>query len=422
MDITVFYAWQDDRPGKYSRRLIHDAAEQACRRISQDPAEDWQVRLDQDTAGRPGMCDIPNEILQKIRACDILLADLTFVGSSDAETKHSKRISNPNVLMELGYAVGCKATGESDGFDRVIGVMNVAYGGPEDQMFDIKRRHPIRFNVPEAATKDTVKQQAEVLSKDIEHALRTILKETVVRVRAESGERRFRAIRDQFEASVRDGSFHGLYKESAAITVILVPDGPASIDHSRLQQLNIRPPGVVVGSREPRGKSVLFVYERGATDGSEQKQVRCSITEATVEGVIRGADTFLLDSQWYPHRPKLGQIIPSKSFEQTVVKTVVAYSAALKDLGVPLPWRLGVSLLGIRGYRLFADEECVAREISDRDDLIADPIVIRRFEDVSDVKSAARLLKGCFDYVGREYGLPGSYNYDSKDDWLGPWS
>ena len=85
MDVTVFYAWEDDRPGKVCRYFIRDAAKEACERITSDPSNDWRVSLDEATQGVPGMCDIPNAILEKIRHCEVFLADLTFVGGTDAE-------------------------------------------------------------------------------------------------------------------------------------------------------------------------------------------------------------------------------------------------------------------------------------------------------------------------------------------------
>ena len=134
MDITVFYAWQDDQPRKTNRYLIRDAAQAACDEITEDTSNDYTLTLDQDTAGQPGMCDIPNTILEKIRNCNIFLADLTFVGESINKSPEEKAqlIPNPNVTLELGYAVGSKATKESDGFDRVIAVMNTAYGEPDE--------------------------------------------------------------------------------------------------------------------------------------------------------------------------------------------------------------------------------------------------------------------------------------------------
>ena len=56
-----------------------------------------------------------------------------------------KKVSNPNVYFEFGFAVA------RIGFRRVIGVMNVAYGSPRDEVFDIKRRWALRYNLPEGA-------------------------------------------------------------------------------------------------------------------------------------------------------------------------------------------------------------------------------------------------------------------------------
>ena len=102
MDITVFYAWQSDRPGKVNHYLIRDAARDACERITEDKSNDWTLDLDSDTKGVAGMCDIPNVILKKIKKCDIFLGDLTIVGATPGE--HPKQLPNPNVVIELGYA------------------------------------------------------------------------------------------------------------------------------------------------------------------------------------------------------------------------------------------------------------------------------------------------------------------------------
>jgi hypothetical protein len=59
MDIKVFYAWQDDRPGKINRYLIRDAAKDACNQINEEHANYCNLSLDESTLGVAGMCDIP---------------------------------------------------------------------------------------------------------------------------------------------------------------------------------------------------------------------------------------------------------------------------------------------------------------------------------------------------------------------------
>jgi hypothetical protein len=73
-----------------------------------------------DTKGEAGMCDIPNTILKKIRACDIFLADLTRVYPTEA--KPDNLAPNPNVVFELGYAARHLR------FGAPIGVINEAFG------------------------------------------------------------------------------------------------------------------------------------------------------------------------------------------------------------------------------------------------------------------------------------------------------
>ena len=263
MDITVFYAWQADRPNKVNRRLIHDAAQDACREITEDALNDHTLSLDQDTQGIPGMCDIPNTILRKIRDCGIFLVDLTFVGrgESQLEDQPVRAISNPNAIFELGYAAGAKAADQFDGFERVIAVMNTAYGKPDEQMFDVKRRRPVLYDLPEDSDKVKIERVKKSLTNDIKDILTVMLGEAVFPDRDKAALERFIEIRNRFEDSVRDGKFHELYHENAsAIAITVVPDAVQHIDYEKLDSQTIPFFGSGGGeSRQRRGKSVLAV-------------------------------------------------------------------------------------------------------------------------------------------------------------------
>jgi hypothetical protein len=108
--------------------LIRAAALAACERITRDTSNGWRVTLDSDTRSVAGMCDIPNVILKKIRACDTFLGDLTLVGSAAA--KPAKLFPNANVVFELGYAARHLS------FKALIGVLNEAYGVFADRVFE----------------------------------------------------------------------------------------------------------------------------------------------------------------------------------------------------------------------------------------------------------------------------------------------
>ncbi len=416
MDVTVFYAWQDDRPGKCNRYLIRDAAKDACKRITEDASNDFNVRLDQDTAGRPGMCDIPNTILEKIRECNVLLADLTFVGKTDPASRRDKQISNPNVLMELGYAVGSKAADESDGFERVIGVMNTAYGKPEDQMFDVKRRRPITYKLPETSDGTTVRQAEKSLSEDLEKALIIIFNEAVKPGKEETGTGRFLEIRDQFEQSIRDGSFHDLFLTKNVIAVTLAPDKPHDIDYEKLQAQSLATLGRWVTGRQTRARSVIARHKPDSPEVGSGPKRSCSIAELNSEGTILAADVFFLYPPFHRDRSREDdkeKIIPSRPLETELIDCVGDNGKILAGLDIEPPWRLGISFLGIRGFSLYAGFDSRPTSYPE-DDLITDSILIRDTEDATDYKRVARLLKGTFDYIWQEFGYRGSCNYDEQ--------
>lgn len=164
---TLFYSWQSDSPSNTNRNFIKDATEKAIERVSKSLKLEEALRLDQDTKDVPGTPEIVNTILKKIDGCDIFLPDLTIV----AETSDGKRVPNPNVLIEYGYAM--KAIGS----ERIIAVMNEIYGAAADGLpFDLQhRRWPIRYSLATDATEETRKEQKKNLVSQIERAIRTVL-------------------------------------------------------------------------------------------------------------------------------------------------------------------------------------------------------------------------------------------------------
>lgn len=167
-EFTVFYSWQSDLPRKLSRDVIHGATEAAIARLAIDATLEDSPRLDHDTQGVAGAPEITGTIFRKIEQCGVFVADLSFVASTVPEdtTKAGKRIPNPNVLLELGYAT------RHVGWDRVILIMNRAFGPPEDLIFDLRnRRFPITFDIGPDTRKDFAKVQMS-LSSRVEEAIR----------------------------------------------------------------------------------------------------------------------------------------------------------------------------------------------------------------------------------------------------------
>jgi hypothetical protein len=168
MDFKIFYAWQSDRSQKNHRYLIRDVASEAVKRIGRDADIEDSPRLDHDTQDVSGTPEIAGTIYKKIEDSSIFLADLTFVGSVDL-TDAKKLVPNPNVTLELGYAA------RSIGWERIICVMNTAFGPAEALMFDLQhRRWPICYKL-EGEDSEAIRITKKVLGEQIEIALRSAM-------------------------------------------------------------------------------------------------------------------------------------------------------------------------------------------------------------------------------------------------------
>src|SRR5262245_10268053 len=102
MSFTIFYAWQSDNDQTTNRYFIRDALKEAITALSRDDTIEDAPSLDHDTKGEPGMPDVFQTILRKIEQAGIFVADMTIVGLTPA----GKHLPNPNVMLELGYALG----------------------------------------------------------------------------------------------------------------------------------------------------------------------------------------------------------------------------------------------------------------------------------------------------------------------------
>ncbi|MGA8498166.1 MAG: hypothetical protein WB764_21960 [Xanthobacteraceae bacterium] len=165
--MKVFWAWQADTPGKISRHFVRQALEDAIDRLRQpkdieEPPEEARranLHIDHDTKGLRGSPEIAHEIFKKIAASEVLVADVTPVGSSAATSASQKSLMNPNVAIELGYAFG------KIGTDRFLPVLNLAFGDVADLPFDIAhRRRPIVYNLLPTASPHEIEEEKRKLT------------------------------------------------------------------------------------------------------------------------------------------------------------------------------------------------------------------------------------------------------------------
>jgi len=114
----IFYSWQSDLPGNKTRNFIRECIDEAID-LAQE-TEAIESERDEATKGTTGSPNIVTTLFSKIDDCDLFIADLSLCFTEDQ--KNEKKSPNPNVLLELGYAV------KTLGWERVICLCNTDYG------------------------------------------------------------------------------------------------------------------------------------------------------------------------------------------------------------------------------------------------------------------------------------------------------
>lgn len=137
----IFYSWQSDLPNATNRSFIQQALENTAKVIAQDRMVGVEPVIDRDTQGVAGAPDIAKTIFGKILAADVFVADVSII----AGCREGRPTPNPNVLIELGYALHALSD------ERVILVLNKAHGGVEQLPFDLKMRRVIPYHMPEVS-------------------------------------------------------------------------------------------------------------------------------------------------------------------------------------------------------------------------------------------------------------------------------
>lgn len=173
-NINVFYSWQSDLENKYNRGFIKGALEKAIKTVNanleiQESEREVEVELDHDTKNVPGTPDLAGTIFEKIASSTVFIADISFVATlMDNSGQVVRKVANPNVLIELGYALSTL------GSDRVLCVFNTAHGSVNDLPFDLKhKRHPIQYQLDD--TTNTKAKQKETLVASLEKGIELIV-------------------------------------------------------------------------------------------------------------------------------------------------------------------------------------------------------------------------------------------------------
>ena len=131
----VFYSWQSDCPSNTNRNLILSALEDAIKEIRDDDSIKVEPVIDRDTLGVAGSPDISESIFSKIESSSIFVCDVSIINEGE------KPSPNPNVLIELGYAIKVL------GWNRIVMIMNTEYGEPTILPFDLRSKRVLTYSI-----------------------------------------------------------------------------------------------------------------------------------------------------------------------------------------------------------------------------------------------------------------------------------
>lgn len=161
---TIFYSWQSDLRAAACRTLIEDALVAAAKDIGRDSDFDVEPVVDRDTQGLSGAPNIRDAIFAKIERAEVLAADVTPIGNAGPKQRPTP---NPSVSIELGYAI------KTLGWQRIILVLNTAYGRIEELPFDIRGHRVFTYASAEDAEERSLERRK--LQAQLRDALASVL-------------------------------------------------------------------------------------------------------------------------------------------------------------------------------------------------------------------------------------------------------
>jgi hypothetical protein len=161
---TIFYSWQSDLPNTCTSGFIQDCLEEAIKQIQADEELKLEPSLDRDVKGASGSADIAATLFRKIRAADVFVGDVSIINPN--RSVECRPTPNPNVLAELGYAAGFH------GWERVVCVVNTAFGQIDELPFDIRQRRVLDY---ELRPEEDGKAPRKALAGMLRNAIRDVL-------------------------------------------------------------------------------------------------------------------------------------------------------------------------------------------------------------------------------------------------------
>lgn len=133
--LIIFYSWQSDV--EFNNRAIRESLRLSITDLERLESFPF-LEIKDSTSNLVGATHIPDSILADISKSDIFICDLAIIGQSNNQ---NRKIPNPNVLIELGYAIS------KLGWSRIVVLFNEQLGDLKDVPFDIEKRSVLLYKV-----------------------------------------------------------------------------------------------------------------------------------------------------------------------------------------------------------------------------------------------------------------------------------
>lgn len=187
--MKIFWSWQSDNDEKSGRYFVRDVLNDLVKELNDlDEMEEFErgddvlppLEVDHDTKGVAGTPPIADTILEKIREAAVFIADVTPVGETHGK---AKKLANPNVMIELGYAL------KALGYRRIVLVANEWGNAAIDGIFNaipfdlVHLRRPIIYHLAAGADKDTRNAAAKLLKSRLKGAVALSVKQAQAEAR-----------------------------------------------------------------------------------------------------------------------------------------------------------------------------------------------------------------------------------------------
>ena len=374
----VFYSWQSDLPAAHNRSFIESAIEAALSQINEGASVESSPRgemvLDKDTKGVGGSPVVTETIVKKIKGCCAFVGDLSFVAQSFTEIVSERNpvryVPNPNVIVEYTHAL------DFHGEERVIAVVNEAYGGElgKNLPFNLRhRRWPIRYRLGLTTTADEKKAVRKKLVGELVAAIRLIMSVPAVSsTRPAFVGSNFTPAEFSRQAKAGDLIIDGPLGDE--IEPYAIPEG--CVISLRLQ------PEVLVPGFESEGDAMqaavtghlrpMVSYETSGRSWA-RNAMGAIVYEAPTNGVLRSLSELFLSKELFgidagaagTWRGSADQhpMFHIERVEESYALTLRNYiHFAQRTLNLPPPWKISAGIYGVHNYKL-AGRRCLRSEI-----------------------------------------------------------